>query len=147
MTRLILPAVLLAALALTGCDAGTTDVSGKVTYKGKPVAYGTVVVLDAGGAPKSGTIKPDGTFSISGVRSGAVRVAVSSPPPPGSEQARKAVATGRDADDDKPPPIVAPASPEVLKSWFPLPEKYSDPNKSELTAEVKSGQPLDLDLK
>ena len=145
MNRLIRTAVVLAALALTGCADGTTDVSGKVTYKGKPVAYGAVVVFDADGAPKSGTIQPDGTFRVSGVRSGPVKVAVSSPPPPGAEPARKG--TGRDADDDKLPLAVPPAPPEVLKSWRPIPEKYGDPNKSELTAEVKSGQPLDLDLK
>ena len=35
----------------------------------------------------------------------------------------------------------------MIKSWFAIPDKYGDPAKSELTAEVKSGQPLDIDLK
>lgn len=147
MTRLIRPAALAAALlALAGCGEPTADVSGKVTYQGKPVTYGTVVLLDAAGAPKAGTIQPDGTYRIGGVRTGAVKLAVSSPPPPGSEPARKA-ATGRDRDDDKPPPDVAPASPEVIRNWFPIPDKYGDPSKSDLTGEAKSGQPIDIDLK
>jgi hypothetical protein len=146
MTKLIKPAVLLAALALTGCGEGTTDVSGKVTYKGKPVAFGSVVVIDSAGAPKSGSIQPDGTFRVDGVRRGAVKLAVSSPPPPGSEPARRP-AGGRDGDDDKVPVNVPPAPPEVIKSWFAIPDKYGDPAKSELTAEVKSGEPLNIDLK
>ena len=150
MTRFIRPAVLMAVLlALTGCGDPTTEVSGKVTYQGKPVAYGTVVVLDAAGAPKSGAIQPDGTYRVSGVRPGPVKVAVSSPPPPGSEPTRKSAGgrDGRDSDDDKPPPNMPPAAPEVLKNWFPIPDKYGDPNKSALTAEAKSGQPIDIDLK
>ncbi|AMV27235.1 hypothetical protein VT84_22730 [Gemmata sp. SH-PL17] len=146
MTRFIRPAVLITVLALAGCGEPTTDVSGKVTYRGKPVAFGTVVVLDAAGAPKSGQIQPDGTYRVSGVRPGPVKVAVSSPPPPGSEPSRKS-AGGRDGDDDKPPLNIPPAAPEVIKSWFPIPDKYGDPNKSELTGEAKSGQPLDIDLK
>ena len=147
MTRFIRPAVLAAALlAPAGCGEPTTDVSGKVTYQGKPVTYGTVVVLDTAGAPKAGTIQPDGAYRISGVRPGPVKLAVSSPPPPGSEPARKATG-GRDRDDDKPPPNVTPAAPEVIKNWFPIPDNYSDPNKSGLTGEAKSGQPIDIDLK
>jgi hypothetical protein len=146
MTRHCRTLVLFAALGLAGCDGGTTDVSGTVKYKGKPVVYGTVVVLGADGQPKAGEIRPDGTFRVGGVRRGPARVAVSSPPPPGSEPPRKPKA-GRDADDDKPIPEVPPAPPEVIKNWFPIPDKYGDPAKSELTAEVESGRPLDLDLK
>ena len=54
MTRFLSPAVVLAALTLTGCGEKTTDVTGKVTYKGKALAYGTVAILDGGPAPKGG---------------------------------------------------------------------------------------------
>jgi hypothetical protein len=148
MTRLNLlarPAVLLGALALTGCGSGTTDLTGKVTYQGKTVVYGSVVVIDSSGAPKSGTIQPDGTYRVSGVRTGAVKVAVSSPPPPGSQPAAKP--DPRDADDKPPAPPVPPAPPEVIKNWFQLPNKYGDPNQSGLTGDAKSGQSFDLDLK
>ena len=106
MTRLIRPAVLLAALALTGCGGGTTDVSGKVTYKGKPVVYGTVVVLDGGGVPKSGAIQPDGTFRVSGVKVGRGQGG-GVQPAAARVRAGPKPRTGRDADDDKPPADVA----------------------------------------
>ena len=84
---------------------------------------------------------------MSGVKLGAAKVTVSSPPPPGSRQAAEE-GHGRDADDDE--QVVADetrSDPEVVKNWFPLPDKYADPAKSGLTADVKSGQPVDIDLK
>jgi hypothetical protein len=146
MTRLIRLAALPALLALTGCGEKTTDVTGKVTYKGKALVYGTVAVLDGGPAPKVGAIQPDGTFRVNGVRPGAHKVAVSSAAPPGSDAAKKS-ADRREADDERTTAAVTPAPPEVLKGWFAIPDKYGDPTKSELTADVKVGQPLDIDLK
>lgn len=144
MTRVIKTSVPFVALVLAGCG-NSTDVSGKVTYQGKPVVYGTVVILGSDGIPKSGAIQPDGSFRVSGVKLGSAKVAVSSPQPPGSTPPKKARERGD--DDDKPPPEVTPASPEVIKNWFPIPNKYGEPTKSELTVEVKSGTPLDIDLK
>jgi hypothetical protein len=145
MTRLLTPAVVAAALALTGCGEKTTDVTGKVTYKGKPVAYGTVAVLDGGPAPKTGQLLPDGTYRIVGVKLGAFKAAVSSPPPPGSDAARRAV-DRRDADDERVRTDIPAAPPEVLKAWVALPDRFGDPAKSGLTADVKAGQPVDFDL-
>jgi hypothetical protein len=144
MTRLLQTALGAALLALAGCDAGTTDVTGKATYLGKPVVFGTVQVIGADGVPKSGPIQPDGTFRVSGVKVGPARVTVSSPRPPGSG---KAAARGRRDEEDERTPVETPASAEVVAGWFPLPEKYGDPDKSDLKADIKSGQPLDLDLK
>lgn len=144
MTRFICPAVLLAALTFTGCGPAATDLTGKVTYQGKPVVFGSVVVIDASGTTKSGTIQPDGTYRVDNVRVGAVKVAVSSPPPPGTPPVGKQ--DPRDASDKptEPPPA---APPEVLKNWVAIPNKYGDPNESGLTGAAKSGQPLNLDLK
>jgi hypothetical protein len=148
MRPLISTALVALALAACGCNANTTDVSGKVTFKGKPVVYGTVVIVGSDGTPKSGAIQPDGSYRVADVALGPAKVAVTSPRPPGGEQARK---QGRDSDgdvDDKPTPAPTPAAPpEVIKNWFALPEKYGDPSRSELTAAVKRGEPLDLELK
>lgn len=146
MMCLIRPAVVAAALALTGCGEKTTDVTGKVTYKGKALVYGNVAILDGGPAPKGGAIQPDGTYRVSGVRLGVHKVAVSSAPPPGSDATKKST-DRRDMDDERTTAPVIPAPPEVLKGWFAIPDKYGDPAKSELTMDVKPGQPFDLDLK
>jgi hypothetical protein len=147
MTTHIRLGILTTALTLTGCGGGTTDVSGKVTYQGKAVVYGTVVVLDDGGTPKSGVIQPDGTYRVNGVKPGRAKAAITSLAPPGSDGGKKRDARERGDDDKPPPPGSAPAPPEVLKAWFPIPDRYADPAKSELTVDVKPGQPTDFDLK
>jgi hypothetical protein len=137
----------IALLAATGCSSGTADVAGKVTFQGKPVVFGTVVLIGPGGIPKSGALQPDGTYQVAGVRTGTAQVTVSSPPPPGLVPAGKKAKAGRDDDDRRPADAGNPVSPEVAKGWFPLPDKYADPTRSGLTVEVKSGQRVDLDLK
>ncbi|MBA4064383.1 MAG: hypothetical protein C0501_11850 [Isosphaera sp.] len=148
MTPLLRAAAAAATLSAAGCGGGVADVAGTVKYQGKPVVYGSVVVIGSDGVPKSGTIRPDGTFRVDGVRVGAARVAVSSPRPPGSEPPPAPKPKGgREEAVDKPVPPVDPADPEVIRNWVALPARYGDPDKSELTADVQSGRPLDLDLK
>lgn len=149
MTRLPRAAVAAALLALAGCGGSTATVSGKVTYQGKPVVFGSVVLIGADGLPKNGQIQPDGTFTVAGVAVGTAKVAVSSPMPPGAETGKKSAAGGKDAgDDDKIPPAGGSGvDPAVAKAWFPLPEKYGDPEKSGLTVTVGDGKPVQFDLK
>lgn len=146
MTSPIRSVVLAAVLSAVGCGGGTADVAGKVTHKGKPVVYGTVVLVGSDGLPKSGTIQPDGTFRVAGVATGTAKVAVSSPPPPGAGSPAKRPRGGRDEEDERTPAAQPPAAPEVIRNWTALPEKYGDPDKSGLTAEVRAGQPVNLDL-
>lgn len=147
MTALLRTATGIAVLATAGCG-GTADVAGKVTFQGKPVVFGTVVVIGGDGIPKSGPIQPDGTYRVGGVKIGPAKVTVSSPPPPGVVPGGRKPKVGRDADDERTPADAgASVSPEVAKGWFPLPEKYADPARSGLTADAKPGQRVDLDLK
>jgi hypothetical protein len=137
-------------LACVGCGAKTGDVSGKVTYQGKPVVYGSVVIVGPDGIPKSGAIQPDGSYSVAGVGVGEAKVAVSSPQPDGAGKAAgdgKAKG-GRDADaDDKTPPPGAAAAPPV-KGWFALPPESGDTNKSGLKVTVGGGTTtFDIPLK
>lgn len=133
-----------------GCGPAMTDVNGTVTYQGKPVAFGTVTVFDAEGVAKYGTLNLDGTFTITGVRPGPVKVAVSSPTPPGAIAA-KPIIKSPDAldglDGRKPADANAPANAAVIAAWFPLPEHFGEPTTSGLTADIVAGQPLILQLK
>src|SRR5262245_2156892 len=61
---------------LAGCGAGVGDVSGKVTYQGKTVVCGSVVLVGPDGMTKVGTIQQDGTYVVKGVGAGQVGVAV-----------------------------------------------------------------------
>ena len=146
MRALIGAAVGVAVLTAAGCGGGTADVAGKVTFQGKPVVFGTVLVIGADGVPMAGAIQKDGTYRVSGVKLGAAKVTVSSPPPPGS---RKAAGRrgGRDVIDDERIVAEEPVDPELVRNWFPIPERYADPAKSDLATDVKPGQPFDIDLK
>jgi hypothetical protein len=128
---------LVAAALLTlaaGCG-GRGDVSGKVTYQGKTLVWGTVQFEGSDGALVQGNIHPDGTYLVRGVATGQAKVAVSSINPSSSDFQPR-VAPGQHA----------PPRPEV-KGWFPIPGKYDTPYQSGLTYLIKSGSnTIDIQL-
>jgi len=141
MARLFSPArvagvgLLILLLTVTGCGASKfADVQGKVTYRGKPVVYGTVVVVGADQMPRYGTIRLDGTYTIKKVPVGPARFGVNSPDPfyepPASAQA-KADALERQQKAGLETPVKPPKG-----AWFRIPGHYGDPRTSNLSAEV-----------
>lgn len=124
----------LSCLAAAGCGGGTGELAGTVTYQDKPLRQGTVLVAAGDGSTQSGVIRDDGSYTVTNVPAGPVKIAVTSPDP-------RSVKVARRKKDEKPPP------PDTSK-WFAIPEKYADPAKSELTTTVKSGRnPFNIDLK
>lgn len=120
-------------MGLAGCGGGTGDLSGTVTFNGKPVRVGTVAVAASDGSILSGVIQDNGTYSIPNVPSGEAKIAVHSPDP-------KTVKVAMRKKDEKPPP------PDASK-WVAIPEKYADHAQSELTTTIKTGPntfPIDL---
>lgn len=121
-------------LFLGGCGPGRGDLSGVVTYKGKPLASGYVNVEGSDGVIAGAEIRPDGGYEIKNLVAGPVRITVYSPNP-----AQPAVLARR--PEDIPPPKDA-------SKWFPIPEHYSDFSKSELTHVLTRGPNVhNLDLK
>jgi hypothetical protein len=107
-----------------GNKAGA-KVTGHVTYKGKPLPSGmiTFTALDRTGSYSS-AIAADGTYAMDGMKPGkyAIAVAVMKPVKPAADKA-------------------------AAKDVFPIPEKYADPKKSGIEAEVKAGEnDVNLDL-
>lgn len=151
--RLILGAALL-SLGVTGCG-GVGSVTGTVTYKpnGKKLAWGTVSMIGRDGILRQGVINRDGTYSVNGVPTGEVKVLVSSENPKATPANSAKAGSGRvdpDAGKRAPRPgepgaaddrgmTPSPVDEEIVKAWFPIPEKYADMGKSNLTATVKGG--------
>lgn len=126
-----------ALLSLAGCSPGRGDVSGKVTYQGKPLVWGTVQFEGSDGMLKQSNINNDGTYSIPDVAAGEAKVAVSSINPKSSDFQPRVV-------EGRPPP---PPRPEV-KGWFPIPKQYDTPHSSGLTYPIKAGSNvIDIELK
>jgi hypothetical protein len=124
------------ALLTFGC-AGRGDVSGKVTYHGKPLVWGTVQMEGSDNLLRQGVINSDGTYVVRNLAAGEARVAVSSINPKSGDF--QPIIKGT----QKPPP----PRPEV-KGWFPIPQEYQDISKPKLTFTVKSGQNTwDIELK
>jgi hypothetical protein len=135
MRLLACPAAALLALAC-GCW-GRGDVSGKVTYKGKPLVWGTVLFEGSDRTFKQGNIGSDGTYTIRGLATGEAKVAVSSINPKSSDFQTRL-------------PSRAPRAnrPAGVNGWFPIPQKYDAPFSSGLTYPVKRGpNEIDIELK
>jgi hypothetical protein len=122
----------LLALA-SGCGPRYGNVSGKVTYQGKPVTGGTITFHDSHNGVASDAIQPDGSYSVNRVAAGQVRITVV--PPLDIPFRPMQEAGGR------------PTSPGSTPRPVPLPPKYADPAQSGLTCEVQAGnQEHDVNL-
>ncbi len=122
-------------VTLAGCSS-KANVSGKVTYGGKALTSGAVSLIARDNIQYSGTIGAGGSFSIPNVPTGAVKILVSSPNPGSRGQIPSAGEGDFGGGGDSP------------AGWFPIPDKYADLTKTDLTGEV-GGNPavLNIDLK
>ena len=126
---LLLP-ILLAGVC--GCS-NTAEVTGKVTYKGRAVRYGSVIFLSADKTARSGVIEPDGSFTVEGVPRGAAKIAVISRNP---AMGRSVVRNGKRTRPDK------------IEQWFPLPPQYESPTTAGLSCTIDAGRfRYDIELK
>jgi hypothetical protein len=120
-------------LALAGCHGGKLParVSGKVTYQGRPVTSGVVVLVGADGKTSTpGVVGPDGTYRIAQAPAGRARVAFDNPPPQ------------RVAPDD---PEAGNAAQEAARYVW-TPPQYRDAAQSGLTLELKRGMNSNRDI-
>lgn len=139
-TRLVALRVLIVlsgAVALSGCGGRTGTVSGRVTYKGSPVARAQVDVHPQNGAPRTAVTDDQGNYRIDGVPVGPCKVTVI-PFPESSEADRLGSAFFRAARTGPTLPKESPAR---------LPAKYAAPDSTPLTLDARSGDnPFDLTL-
>jgi hypothetical protein len=121
-------------------------VAGKVTYQGKPVHVGSVVVVVGDGIPRAARIDPGGGYAVPDVPCGEARVAVHSPDPAGAgkiyEEEQIKLQKGL-----RPPADRKPAATDRDK-WFPIPDEYRDFGRSGLAVTVRPGTtPFDISMK
>jgi hypothetical protein len=98
------------------------DVSGAVTYKGKPVTFGRVTFIDVQGRPGFGDLASDGRYQLK-APVGECKVAITSREvePPADSKATKQVRPGM-----------------YIGKTF-IPEKYESHIESGLTFKVEAG--------
>lgn len=128
-----------------GCTPGKprsakyVDVTGKVTYQGKPVTGGQVTFFNEDGFNNNGVIDENGNYTISSPV-GPVKIMVDNKMlKMGMKEAAKKGAGPRPGGEE----------PKPIKGKFvPLPDKYSAPDKTDLSYTVTNGpQTHDIELK
>ncbi len=136
--------VLFLVLPLAACGGKKTGVvTGKVTFKEKPLNAGSVVFYGEDGRVDSGNIDSDGSYRINRAPVGNVTVTVTVPPDVAARPPTKAPgdrARPHPGDKEKPPPSEVKA--------VQIPKKYSDKKSSGLLFTVTTGeQTIPIELK
>ena len=145
----------IAGIGPGGCNPGSSyehaKVHGKVTYRGKPVTFGSVLFIPVEAPkegtmqPASGSINPDGTYELaSQTTAGAILgdhkvlvIAVEGGKPAEAPAASK---------DGETAPLPAKGTKDAqFKSA--IPKKYSDPTTTPLVRKVVAGDnTIDIEL-
>jgi hypothetical protein len=112
LSACLLGALTVVLVAVAGCSSGVKKmtVHGTITYKGEPLRSGMVKFLGPGDASAGAEIQSDGTFTITDVVPGEVKVAVV----------------------DTPKGSKSPSGEKEKTKPVSLPAKYRDPEQSGL---------------
>jgi hypothetical protein len=112
-----------------------------VTYLGKPVICGSVVLRGPDGRSAAGRIEADGTYTVRDAPTGEVVVGVSSPDPLIQHYATQLKSSRERV------PVAQWAAPSVdRRQWFTIPNRYENPATSGLTLSVSRGTNAKCDL-
>jgi hypothetical protein len=156
---LIFGFLFVAIMGTTGCSGGRGNVSGKVTFRGRPVMIGSVVMIAKDEKPVTGRLEEDGSYSLKDVPVGEVQVGVVSRDPDiAANRARamsmiakyaaKRKAAGKDNARDMPRLEASPASARAKRKWVRLPKDVEFPDRSGITTTIQRGDnTFDVDLK
>lgn len=110
-------------------------VSGRITFQGKPVIWGSVVLVGPDGRCAAGRIEQDGTYRVENASTGAVTVGVISRDPLVQNWA-----TNLKSTRNRPTAKLFSAKPPVDRNrWFPLPAHFEEPASSGVTLSIKGG--------
>jgi hypothetical protein len=150
----------------SGCSRPVGSITGKVTYKGAPLKGGGISFASTEGLPTvSGNIKEDGTYIIDEIKGGSYKICIdtsflkpaSGPGPstgPGGKKTGPPKGMGAPPPDANIPEGYIPSNPaeaagiENARRYIAIPDKYKDPESTDLTYTVVGGpQTHDVDLK
>lgn len=144
MLARLLTGQLLVCLLLCGCSrsrlGNEEEVSGKVTYNGKPLTGGWITFMSAQGHTFSGPIDPEGNYKVR-VLVGETRITVDNRMLQSKWMSktdiRRQVGIKRRASTST--EEAKSSGPDIPGTYMPLPNKYFSPDTSGLTYTVESG--------
>jgi hypothetical protein len=137
-TRRFSQFAVLGALLVAGCSGrGVGEVSGKVTYKERPLTTGSITFIAPNIPPIVARIEPDGSYVAKNVPAGDVVITIMSLDPAAVSKVQ-----GKSASD-LPPEAPRNSSNQRDRpdntGWFAIPVKYSHAGSSDLKLSVKPG--------
>ncbi|MCI0701377.1 MAG: carboxypeptidase-like regulatory domain-containing protein [Planctomycetia bacterium] len=172
LARLSAALLLAGVVGFAGCARPVGDVSGKVTYNGKPLKGGSVTFIsDEGRHSVSASINEDGTYKVPTLTGGTYKVCVDTSylkPAPngpggyvgsGGKSAPPPATKGPPPKSAPPPDAVVPegykpSNPAEAqaaanaKKYVQIPDQYKEPDKTTLSYKFEGGsQTYDIDLK
>jgi hypothetical protein len=144
-TALFLTAAL-ATVALSGCgDVPRGRIYGTIKFQGRPLTDASVVFLAKDNRTYLADLRPDGSYEVSGVALGPVKVSVQQFQPRPAPKSERAPAHKAEFVDEK---ASAPRPAEPKELGPRIPAHYGDADKSGLTFELTApDQEWSVDLK
>jgi hypothetical protein len=125
--------LVLALFGVAGLVLSRASATGKVTYKGKPVPYALVVMMN-GQSSATGAADAHGNYTVMNAPPGKVRVGVNTAAGRGMQMSAM-MASQQGGDKSLKP------------TFLDIPPKFFDPETSGLEVEVKnSAEPTSLDI-
>lgn len=124
-------------VALAGCAPGLGDVSGTVTFEGKPIPWGRIsFVSEVGKKPVLSSYIRMGKYEIKGCPAGLARISVESFSVPAADTKLepKEMAKGF-----APPPRAEQPPAEAAGQFVEIPARYGNSQSSELEYQVTRG--------
>jgi hypothetical protein len=140
---------LFVVLVASGCGEKKGDVSGTITYHGKPLTVGNISFMDANNQVLGASPVTEGKYAMVKVPVGPVRIVIASTRRPGSTVQHPLLkAKDRPNNPKKGKSEDRPLAEDHSNSVISIPEKYSNPDRSGLTYTVQPGEnTFDVDLK
>ena len=151
MRKILFLLILSAAVVATGCGPARSRVHGTVRYKGKPLTAGMITFLSPDNQNYRADIGPDGTYDITGVARGKVRVSITveaNRPMPRPDPVKGSDPVGgKEAKSDDEGKMARQTTMRPSANLL-IPAMYADPSKSGLEFELKEAdQEYSPDLK
>ena len=115
-----------------GCGPSRGNVSGQISYHGRPMMQGTVQAVPADKIIRYASIE-NGAYQLRDLPAGSAHFAVSSPDPRAQRVAARA--SSYPAKDKAEATTVVRA-----EKWIPIPEKYASFETSGLHFDIRAGE-------
>jgi hypothetical protein len=153
MRWLVFAAVAALVVPTVGCARPHSRVHGKITYRGTPVAGGTIIFMGPDNQTYPARIGSDGSYNVASVPRGHLQISIqadqpriASRPQPGAKDSDSFAKGAMNLDDQSKggPGANQPAA----GAFVAVPARYADPTKSDLTVDLEqSDQEYSVDLK